>query len=231
MKVLIIIPAYNESESIEKVIDNLTAQYPQYDYIIVNDGSKDNTAEICKRRGYHVINLPVNVGLAGGFQAGMKYAYKHGYDAAVQIDGDGQHDPRYIADLMKEMEQSGAGIVIGSRFAENKKPFTARMLGSRVISWAIRVTTGQHIGDPTSGMRLFGKTVLKEFATTMNYGPEPDTVCYLMRNGVKVSEVQVEMYERETGESYLNLTRSIWYMLCMCVSIFFVQWFRNKRED
>ncbi len=231
MKVMIIIPAYNEAESIERVVDNLTEKYPQYDYVIVNDGSKDNTAEICHRRGYRVINLPVNVGLAGGFQAGMKYAYINGYDAAVQIDGDGQHDPVYIEKLIREMEDRKCDIVIGSRFVDEKKPYTARMLGSRVISWAIHVTTGQHIGDPTSGMRLFGKKVLKEFATTMNYGPEPDTVAYLMRNGVKVSEVQVEMQERQAGESYLNITRSMWYMICMCMSIFFIQWFREKRED
>lgn len=101
MRVLIIIPAYNESLNIEKVVDNIIINYPQYDYLIVNDGSKDNTAQICKNRNYNLVDLSINLGLAGAFQTGIKYAYRNGYDAAIQLDGDGQHDPKYISDMLR----------------------------------------------------------------------------------------------------------------------------------
>lgn len=230
MKVLVIIPAYNEAENIEAVVEKLRNEHPQFDYVVVNDGSKDRTAEICREKNYNLLDLPVNLGLAGGFQAGMKYAVLNDYDAAIQFDGDGQHDPKYIQDLVDAMIKESADIVIGSRFVTEKKPWTSRMIGSRILKFAIWVTTGKKIADPTSGMRLFSRKVMGEFAGSMNYGPEPDTICYLLRNGAKVTEVQVEMHERMAGESYLNIPKSFWYMLCMNVSIFFVQWFRKKRR-
>ena len=128
-KLLIIIPAYNEAENIERVVDNLTENYPQWDYLVVNDGSKDRTAEICREKGYPLLDLPVNLGLAGAFQAGIRYAYQNGYTAALQFDGDGQHEPAYIESMLKKMEQEHLDIVIGSRFCEEKKPHTLRMLG------------------------------------------------------------------------------------------------------
>lgn len=229
MKLLIIIPAYNESQNIKCVVNNLITKYPQYDYIVVNDGSRDNTADICRANDYIFLDFPVNLGLASAFQIGIKFAYRNGYDMAVQLDGDGQHNPLYIEDMIQEMERSKADIVIGSRFKNIKQPLTLRMIGSKLISFAIRLTTGTRISDPTSGMRLFNRNMLKEFANEMNYGPEPDTLSYLMRNGANVSEVQVEMSERTAGESYLTLARSMRYMLHMVTSIIFLQWFR-KRE-
>lgn len=229
-KLLIIIPAYNEAENIERVVDNLTENYPQWDYLVVNDGSKDRTAEICREKGYPLLDLPVNLGLAGAFQAGIRYAYQNGYTAALQFDGDGQHDPAYIAAMLQKMEEEKLDIVIGSRFCEEKKPHTLRMLGSTLITWAIRLTTGRKVSDPTSGMRLFSANVLKNFSNSINYGPEPDTVSYLLRCGASISEVQVEMHERIAGTSYLNLGRSVRYMLNMFVSILFVQFFRPRGE-
>ncbi len=226
MRLLMIIPAYNEEGSIEKVVENIKENYPQYDYVIVNDGSKDRTSEICHNNEYNIIDLPVNLGLAGAFQTGMKYAYKHGYECAIQFDADGQHRAEFI-DLMYSEIKKGYDIVIGSRFVTEKKPFSMRMLGSRIISFAIRITTGKKITDPTSGMRLFGKSVLQEFADNINYGPEPDTISFLLRQGKKISEVQVEMDERETGESYLNFTKSLTYMLRMLISILLIQTFRR----
>lgn len=230
MNVLIIIPAYNEEENIEKVVNNLIKDYPQYDYIVVNDGSKDATGTICKRNRYNLLELPINLGLAGGIQAGFKYAYEQGYDYAIQFDGDGQHQPQYIERMLDEREKQQADIIIGSRFVEEKKPKNLRMLGSNLISLIIKITTGRQINDPTSGMRLFNKKMIKKFAYSMNYGPEPDTISYLVRCGVKVEEVQVQMKEREAGESYLNIKRSIQYMLHMCMSIIFIQCFRKKEK-
>lgn len=227
MKLLIVIPAYNESMNIERVVDHLTHNFPQYDYVVVNDGSRDDTAAICRKRGYTLIDLPINLGLSGAVQAGMRYAVKEGYDAVLQMDGDGQHRPEYIAVLQKTMEESGAEIVIGSRFVTQKKPHTMRMMGSNLISAIIKISTGKRIMDPTSGMRLFGRDIVKEFAYDMNYGPEPDTISYLLKQGVKVEEVQVTMDERIAGESYLNLVRSVKYMMLQCFSIVFIQRFRK----
>ena len=228
-KLLIIIPAYNEEGSIERVVDNLIENYPQYDYVVVNDGSRDATAAICRRRGYRLIDLPVNLGLAGAFQTGLRYAAEQGYDCAMQFDGDGQHLPQFIAPMLEELE-NGADIVIGSRFITVLKPRTLRMLGSYLISWAIRLTTGRAICDPTSGMRLFNRQMIKEFARDANYTPEPDTVSYLMKNGATVAEVQVGMAERIAGQSYLNMTNAIKYMIRMGFSIILIQWFRTRKK-
>ncbi len=226
MKTLIIIPAYNEAENIKRVVDNLIENYPQYDYVVVNDGSKDETKNICRENKYRLLDCPVNLGLAGAVQTGFVYAYENGYDAALQFDGDGQHQPQFIEKMIPALEE--ADIVIGSRFVTEKKPKSLRMLGSNVISLCIKLTTGVKINDPTSGMRMFNREMMKEFAYNMNYGPEPDTVSYLIRNGAKVKEVQVEMLERIAGESYLNLKRSMQYMMRMCMSILFIQRFRRR---
>lgn len=230
MKCLIVIPAYNEADNIEKVADNIINNYPQYDYVIVNDGSTDATRKICKERGYNLLDLPVNVGLAGAIKSGIKYANYYQYEYVVQIDGDGQHDPVYIESMLAKMQEGGADIVIGSRFVNARKNASLRMLGSNLISTAIWLTTGKKIKDVTSGMRLFNKSMIKRFGYKMNYGPEPDTLAFLMNCGVKVEEVQVEMYERTAGTSYLTIGRSVIYMLHMLYGIFVFQWFRKREK-
>lgn len=230
MKCLIIIPAYNEAENIEKVVDNIIENYPQYDYVVVNDGSTDATRKICKARGYNLLDLPVNVGLAGAIKSGIKYANYYQYEYAVQIDGDGQHDPKYIEDMLSKMKKSNVDIVIGSRFVNEKKPVSMRMFGSNLISLAILITTGKRIQDVTSGMRLFNKDMIKKFGYQMNYGPEPDTLAFLLNCGVKINEVQVSMQERTAGTSYLTIGRSISYMLHMLYGILIFQWFRRKEK-
>ena len=225
--VLIIIPAYNEEANIERVVDHLVQNFPQYDYVVVNDGSKDRTGEICKARGYNFLDLPVNLGLAGAFQAGIRYAHRKGYECAIQLDGDGQHRPDYVGDMKKKMEE-GYDIVIGSRFIKEKKPMTMRMLGSNLLEFAIRLTTGADIKDPTSGMRMFSRKMIREFAMGLNYGPEPDTVSYLVKQGAKVAEVPVIMDERISGTSYLTPIRAAKYMTQMLVSILLIQNFRKR---
>ena len=226
MKLLIILPAYNEAANIVRVIETLKEACPNYEYLVVNDGSKDATAAICREAGYPLLDLPTNLGLAGAFQAGMKYADRYNYDAAVQFDADGQHRPEYLSAMLQVLEQ-GNDIVIGSRFVGRKKPVTMRMLGSALISAAIRLTTGKILRDPTSGMRMYNRRMIREFATQVNHAPEPDTISYLMRRGARVAEVPVEMDERIAGESYLNWIKSITYMLQMGLSILLVQWFRG----
>ena len=221
---------YNEEENIERVVDGLIRNFPQYDYIVVNDGSKDKTAAVCRARGYRLIDLPVNLGLAGAFQTGLRYAAENDYDCAMQLDADGQHRPEYIEPMLEALEQ-GADIVIGSRFLTVKKPKTLRMLGSYIISWSIRLTTGRAICDPTSGMRMFNRAMVEEFAQNLNYGPEPDTISYLIKNGAKVKEVQVTMAERTAGQSYLNFWNSVQYMVKMSISILLIQWFRKRDTE
>lgn len=227
VKLLIVIPAYNEEKNIERVVEELTARFGQFDYLIVNDGSKDGTAQLCRERGYHMVDLPVNLGLAGAFQTGLKYAWQHGYDYAIQFDGDGQHRPEYIQPMLDKIRE-GYDIVIASRFLDEKKPHSMRMLGSNLIQMALKMTTGADIYDPTSGMRMFNRKMIREFATGLNYGPEPDTLSYLIKNGAKVAEVQVKMEERLAGASYLTPVNATKYMIRMLISILLIQNFRRR---
>ncbi len=226
-EVLILIPAYNEEANIKKVVEKLINDYSEYDYMIVNDGSADSTLKICRDNGYNVIDFPINLGLECGVVAGMKYAYRRGYKYIIQFDADGQHLPEYIAPMYEKIEE-GYDVVIGSRFVTKKKPLSARMIGSRLISGAIKLTAGKRIKDPTSGMRMYNRRCMEAFSKEINYGPEPDTISYLMKNGYKVEEVQAEMQERMAGSSYLTLTRSIAYMTKMLISILIIQNFRKK---
>lgn len=228
-ELLIVIPAYNEEKNIENVVEYIISHYPQYDYVVVNDGSKDMTGAICREKGYELIDLPINLGLAGAFQAGLKYAYEKGYHYAIQFDADGQHRPEFIDAMLRRMQEDGGyDIVIGSRFVKEKKSGSLRMIGSRMLTVAIKLTTGVRVSDPTSGMRMFSRDMIREFAQNLNYGPEPDTVSYLLKNGARISEVQVKMEERQFGESYLNMIGSAKYMIKMMISILFVQNFRKR---
>lgn len=227
-RTLIVIPAYNEAENIERVIKDIKDNAPDVDYVIINDGSTDNTKEIVEKNHFNCINGFINLGLFGAVQTGFLYALENNYDVVFQFDGDGQHDAKYIKTMLNEI-QSDDDIIIGSRFVTERKPFTARMLGSRLISFAIRIATGKKIVDPTSGLRAYGKNSIKDYATDMNNPPEPDTIVYMLRKKRNVKEVQVEMREREFGESYLNLPNTIKYMSRMIVSILLIQPFRKIR--
>lgn len=227
MKVLIIIPAYNEAQNIEKTVKDVT-ENTDYDYVVINDCSKDNTKEVCEKNNFNMISLPINYGLTSGIQVGMKYAYKKGYDIAIQFDGDGQHQAKYLKDLVKKIEE-GSNIAIGSRFVTQKKPFSMRMFGSNLITGAIKITTGKTIKDPTSGMRAYDKKTIKEFVTNSSLTPEPDTLVYMLKRKMKIEEVQVEMKDREFGESYLKPLKSIEYMINMFFSILFIRSITRKK--
>ena len=218
---------FNEEKNIERVVEDLVRGFPQLDYVVVNDGSRDCTAKICREKGYELLDLPVNLGLSGCFQAGMKYACRMGYEYAIQFDGDGQHRPEYIKSMKEKMDE-GYDIVIGSRFVTEKKSWSMRMLGSRLIGTAIWLTTGAKIKDPTSGMRLFSRKMIGEFAWNLNYGPEPDTVSFLIRQGAKIAEVQVTIDDRTAGESYLKPLTAVSYMVRMLLSILVIQNFRKR---
>jgi glycosyltransferase involved in cell wall biosynthesis len=229
-QVLLIIPAYNEAENIERVVDNLVENYPQYDYVVINDGSRDDTRKILHSRRFNYLDLPINTGLSGAFRCGVRYANALGYDYVVQFDGDGQHRPEYIEDMLNKMLEANADIVIGSRFVEQKKNHSARMLGSRLITTMIKWRTGCTVKDPTSGLRMYNKRMMKLVGYDVAYTPEPDTLAYLMGCGARVEEVQVEMDERMFGTSYLNVWNSVKYMITVLVNIIILQWVRKKEE-
>ena len=228
-EVLVIIPAYNEEANIGRVAEGLVRDHPELDFVVVNDGSADRTAEICRENGYCLLDLPVNLGLAGAFQAGMKYADRKGYRFAVQFDGDGQHRAEFIAPMREKMEE-GYNIVIASRFVTEKKPRSLRMLGSRIIAAAILLSSGASLKDPTSGMRMYDRRMIHLFANQINYPPEPDTVSWLVKNGAKVAEVQAVMDERTGGVSYLTPMNAVRYMTRTLISILFIQSFRVREK-
>lgn len=227
MKTLIVIPAYNEEESIVRVVEHLKEVLPTYDFVVINDGSQDRTRDLCKEHGYPLIDQRINLGLSGTFQCGMRYALRHGYDAVIQFDADGQHRPEYIPAMEKKIEE-GYDIVIGSRFVDRPKPRSMRMFGNNMIELFTRLVTGKDIHDPTSGMRMYGKRIIRFMAEQINLAPEPDTISYLMRCGAKVTEVPVEMDERLAGESYLTVWKSMQYMMNVCVSILVIGAFRPR---
>lgn len=221
-KVLIIIPAYNEQKNIEKVVDNIVDNYPQYDYVIVNDGSKDKTRDLCKRRGYQYLNLSINLGIGGAVQTGYKYARDKGYEIAVQIDGDGQHDIAYLEQMLNVLESGEADIVIGSRFLKKEgfQTTAMRRLGIDFLSGLIWVCTGKRIKDVTSGFRAVNKRFIELYAD--NYPsdyPEPEAIIAAIMNRGKVVECPVIMRERENGTSSIKVLGSVYYMIKVTLAI------------
>ncbi|MDO5775918.1 MAG: glycosyltransferase family 2 protein [Eubacteriales bacterium] len=219
--VLLIIPAYNEAGNIERVVDELISDYPQFDYVVVTDGPTDGTDRICAYRGYNTVNLPQNMGLAMCFHNGMQYAARMDYKYAVQFDGDGQHRPEYI-EAMKKKADEGYDIVMGSRFIGLENDMSPmRSLGSYIIKTAILLKTGARVTDPTCGLRLYDRKLIRLFAERTDLAPEPDTVARLIRHGARAAEVPVKVSERENGESYLRPLKAAKYMYRMITAILF----------
>ena len=216
MKTLIIIPAFNEEGSIEKVVNNLTEKFPQYDYLVVNDGSTDGTKNICSGNGYQVVNLVINMGIGGAVQTGYRYARENNYDIAVQIDGDGQHDVRFLTEMIKLIEENKADVVIGSRFVE-KEGFQSsqmRRVGINFLSILAWILTGVRVKDITSGYRVINRKFIRIFAEDYpsDY-PEPEAMVIAAVHGGKIVEYPVVMRERENGESSITLKKSVYYMI------------------
>lgn len=222
MKVLIIIPAYNEADGISQLIDNLKTNYAQYDYVIINDGSTDSTKKLCKEKDYNVLNLPINLGIGGAVQTGYKYARENDYDIAVQIDGDGQHNPQYIEQMIMRMETEDADIVIGSRFI-NKEGFQSsrmRRAGINFLSSLIKLCTGKKIYDVTSGFRVVNKRFINIFSEDYSRDyPEPEAIVTAVMWKGKLLEEPVIMNERKTGTSSINFRRSFYYMIKVTLAI------------
>ncbi|MBP5492455.1 MAG: glycosyltransferase family 2 protein [Clostridiales bacterium] len=222
MKNLVIIPAYNEEGCILNTVQDIIDNAPDFDYVVVNDCSTDNTRKVCRHNNVKFIDLPVNLGIGGAVQTGYRYAYYHGYDTAVQFDGDGQHDAKYLKTMLDKLTESGANMVIGSRFIEKKgfQSNSVRRVGINYFTGLIKLLTGKKITDPTSGLRMVDAKLIKYFA--FNYPsdyPEPESAVTILARGNDIIEVPVEMRHRQAGKSSINLRKSIYYMIKVSIAM------------
>ncbi|MCR4924821.1 MAG: glycosyltransferase family 2 protein [Clostridiales bacterium] len=222
MKILAIVPAYNEAANIEKTVANLKSCGSSVDYVVINDCSTDNTLDILKANDFNYISLPVNLGIGGGVQTGYKYGVENGYDIIIQQDGDGQHDPKYIKDVCAPIINGDADIVVGSRFITNEgfQSSGTRRIGIGFLSWLIKLKCGTVVKDVTSGYRAVNNKYSLFFAR--NYPqdyPEPEAIVSASLAGARIKEVPVVMKEREYGKSSINLKRSIYYMIKVSLAI------------
>ena len=216
VKILIIIPCYNEEENLERVVARLKKEAPQVDFLIVNDCSTDSSAAICKANDWHFLDLPTNLGIGGGVQSGYQYAVANDYDITVQMDGDGQHDPAYLDAVLAPVIAGELDMAVGSRFITKEGFQTSfmRRLGIRIISATIRLLCGARVLDVTSGFRACNKALTAFYAHqyAQDY-PEPEAIVSAVLNGYRVGEVPVVMQERMRGVSSSNLLRSAYYMI------------------
>lgn len=222
MKKLIIIPAFNEADSLPTLINNITSLNDRYDYIIINDGSYDETKRICNEMGYSVIHLPINSGIGVAVQTGYKYALENEYDIAIQIDGDGQHDVKYLSKVVSPIENKEADVVIGSRFItkEGFQSSGTRRMGIKLLSTIIWICTGVKVKDVTSGFRAVNKEFIRIFAEDYSKDyPEPEAIVTAKMYGGIIKEVPVVMKERESGTSSITLWKSVYYMIKVTLAI------------
>ena len=222
-KVLVIIPAYNEQDAILSTVSAVVTA--GYDYVVVNDGSKDNTLAVCRENNLNVLDLAQNLGIGGAVQCGHKYAQRNDYDIDIQVDGDGQHDPSFIYKLVAEVE-AGADLAIGSRFLEVNEGFQSTWLRRVGITWfekLLKVLTGVTVTDATSGFRACGRKAIALFAESYptDY-PEPESIALCLKRDLKVRDVPVEMCERQGGKSSIGGLSSIYYMIKATMAILIV---------
>ncbi|NRF95756.1 glycosyltransferase family 2 protein [Paenibacillus frigoriresistens] len=233
MKILIIIPAFNEEKNIVNLLYTLNTLHTKVDILVVNDCSNDKTSSICKSLvldNLNVIDLPCNLGIGGAVQTGYKYAYRHNYDIAIQLDGDGQHKPEYIINLIDPIVRNEADFVIGSRFIDKKgfQSSAMRRVGINYFSKLINLLVNQKITDPTSGFRACNKDIIELFASKypVDY-PEPESIIFLLRKKYKIVEIPVVMMERIAGVSSIHSFKSIYYMIKVSLAIL-IDFFRKQ---
>jgi hypothetical protein len=223
VKILVIVPAYNEEGSIKGVIEDLRENFPQGDILVVNDGSGDRTSERVKALGVNIIDLPYNLGIGGAVQTGFLYALTEGYDAALQLDGDGQHHADQIEKILKPFLSDSADLVVGSRFL-SEGGFTSsvqRRIGSKILSFVVSSIVGSRITDTTSGFRVYGRKTLELFSSVYpeDY-PEVEAFILAHKKGLKIVEVPSEIGPRTGGKSSITFSQAAYYMVKVMLAIF-----------
>ena len=222
MKTLIMIPAYNEQNTLTTLIGEIRNKCPDADYLVVNDCSSDDTKEILKSIKASYVSAPVNLGIGGAVQTGYIYAAKNGYEIAIQVDGDGQHDVSFIQDMVSVIERGGADVVIGSRFIEKEgfQSSGARRAGIHFLSGLIRIVSGTKVKDVTSGFRAVNRKYIEVFADSYpdDY-PEPEVIVISALSGARIKEIPVIMRERTDGISSINMKKSVYYMIKVSIAI------------
>ncbi len=222
MRIAAIVPAHNEARNLPRLASALRTHAPAVDVCVVDDGSSDDTAEVAASFGWNVLRLPMNVGIGSAVQAGYLWASRKGYDVAVQIDGDGQHDPSFLEALVEPLRAGRADVVVGSRFLASRgyRSTALRRAGIAYLSWFLRLRCGARVTDPTSGFRAANRDAIGLFARyyPSDY-PEPEAIALARRAGLRVSEVPVEMHDREHGESSITAARTLYYLVKVSLAL------------
>jgi len=232
-KILVIIPAYNEAGRVGAVIRHLRSGYPDFDLLVVDDCSRDTTVKEAREAGARVVSLPFNLGIGGAMQTGFMYARQNGYDIAIQVDGDGQHDPGSIPDMLRPVISGELDLCIGSRFMASSGNFKSsflRRIGIRFFSGLISILTGSSLTDPTSGFRVYGKKAIGLFAGSYPIDfPEPESIVIARRHQARIGEVPAVMHPRRGGSSSIRYAKSAYYMIKVTLAIMLCILRKNRR--
>jgi glycosyltransferase involved in cell wall biosynthesis len=223
LRSIAIVPAYNEEGSLRTVVEEIQAAEPELDIVVVNDGSTDGTGRVAAAAGVAVVNLPFNVGIGGAVQTGYQYALEHGFELAIQVDGDGQHDPREIAQVIGPIVDGRADLVVGTRFVTGGgyRGTRVRRIGIRLFAGLVSLLVRQRVSDTTSGFRAVNRKALRLFAAEYPHDyPEVESIVLISRHGLRMLEVPVQMRVRETGNSSITALRAAYYMIKVLLALF-----------
>jgi glycosyltransferase involved in cell wall biosynthesis len=230
MKRIAIVPAFNEAGNVGRVIGEIRAFDPGLDVVVIDDGSVDRTAAVAEEAGAHVLRLPFNLGIGGAVQTGFRYAFEHGYDLAVRVDGDGQHDPSQLGSLLGPVLAGEADIVVGSRFAgkDGYRSSRSRRAGIRLLAWVVSALVHQRVTDTTSGFQALNRDGIRLFAADYPHDyPEAEATVMVIKHRLRLAEVPVSMRERAAGRSSIGALSSIYYMVKVLLAIFVGVFRRN----
>jgi glycosyltransferase involved in cell wall biosynthesis len=234
-RIVAVVPAYNEEGAIGRLVDEIHDVDSFLEVVVLDDDSADDTAAVAEAHGATVLRLPFNVGIGGAVQTGFRYALEHGYELAVRLDGDGQHDPREVPKLLAPIERGEANLVIGSRFVDANatyRPPFARRLGIRTFARVVSLLGGQRVTDTTSGFLALDRVGIELFAREYPHDyPEVEATLVALKSGLRLRQVQVEMRERETGASSITFVRSLYYIVKVMLALLVASMRRYPRLE